>query len=55
MAVLSYTLQNGRCSFTGGKKSDYVGETSPSGHSYLIIDTGDEQHNNSGNNNVQGH
>jgi hypothetical protein len=48
-------LQNGHCSFTGRKRSDYFEETSLSEDSCLVIDTDVEQHNNPGSNNVQGH
>jgi len=48
-------LQNGQCSLAGSKKSYYLDETSPSECSYLIIDTDDEQYNNSGSKNVKGH
>jgi hypothetical protein len=48
-------LQNGQCSFSGRKSSNYLEETSFSEDSCLIIDTDVEQHNNSGRNNVQQH
>jgi len=49
-------LQNNQCSSTEGRdRSDYSEETATSDDSCFIIATDDEEHKNTGSNNVQEH